>query len=1419
MRNYYNFLLHSLQQLSQNWLSKQRHPWRFVLEPSHYSLVAPISVLLLLGLLWYGALPNNAGNQSMDPQMKSPEIAVATYSVPAISVAKSIVWDGGTNLDVEIVVKNTGSYDLTMLQVIDNLDAPAHLGAAFQGISSAPVLIHALGSPPTLNAAYDGTIAGQSNLLDGTSGTLPAGAEFSITMSLLIDFNAVGAKTALQNQASASGYAVMAAETVTDYSDAGTDPEGTNPGVLGDTGGSDDPNLIFICTENDCYESINLSLDPNCLREITPDLLLRQPDLARIRPDFYKVQLSFGNGLIISDNTLKIQHVGQDIKALIWYNGPNCPQGLMCMTNITLKSEREVFITSDSARTVYCNDPFLKIDPASDEYPYKPTVVQSCGGPVKGPFFGGDWVTIHDCVLGMQDTAKTIIRHWWAESKDGIRTIADDTIYVLRLPPISASTLACTSSDTIYCGAPRTQGGPYLLVPDPMMTADCDTIFLLSKDYQAAPIDSKCGLSVKVDSLIFQNTGCTRLKKYTVTVHQNCYGTDPVGPCTVPMGESEVVIEGGAGAPIVATCEFWLTELDTLPPMVSCHLSSLGVIDTIMGIPTATLPAGPDCASISMILPDVIAVDSCNSVILAKAMVDTLGVFPYELDAASGRWINTSNLKLPLRLEPYIIALEAFDECLNVARDTCAILVVDQTVPVAIAHAGLTLDLPGKLGYLDATQIDGGSSDNCGDLALILARRADWQTHWPGYCDSIRYYDVDGPALDTIWCKYIEPSIAVNQFEAYYAQVLANFGMLVGDCDLLIYQAWFYDLCRSATVDCKGTMTLDKFNQLYAELHPDTDIEVVSQIGGGWAEKVPFTCDDACQKVTVELLVMDFWCNWSTQWSEVLVEDKLISGIGADVTPALTMSCTGYQIDSAYVLPGISDPLPLKTIVEAAEAGDSLSLALLNTILGGYEKAWLNDMSQYVDINGNVLDPLFEFTDRGVCMDSTKIIPVTYYDVTTMDFVTKPDSMVTVSYLGEEVHMLSRGIVGVNCSQNTFCSQTVTTDFDDCGLGTITRTFKIWKTCGGNEPPDTVKREQVITLINHCPLSKSLFNLPADTLVMACAPTFDPNLSGNVIGAAHPDSIGKPEYIFDDKCRVIGIAHQDKLLTQTNPGIACYLIWRTWYLAEWCEGNTEQPEWWLDNNVVADSFNQLIVLIDTIAPACSFEIEGLINDTVRVSTCPTSLPALFYTFDTCGTSMYEWSLDTMSDPPARRIWGGTGLSGNPRDTMFLDNLNVLAGRYRLRGSVEDHCGNVGVCADTFVIACDISRQAGMGQNQRTSAVNGAQKQANREISEDEQHEVTLDSRFKRSSGFELYQNRPNPFRQKTVIGFDIPEEDLVRLSVYDIQGRRLKVIEGRYQKGFNEIELLYSDLKVNGLLYYQLETSRYSATRRMMVAP
>ncbi len=81
----------------------------------------------------------------------------------------------------------------------------------------------------------------------------------------------------------------------------------------------------------------------------------------------------------------------------------------------------------------------------------------------------------------------------------------------------------------------------------------------------------------------------------------------------------------------------------------------------------------------------------------------------------------------------------------------------------------------------------------------------------------------------------------------------------------------------------------------------------------------------------------------------------------------------------------------------------------------------------------------------------------------------------------------------------------------------------------------------------------------------------------------------------------------------------------------------------------------------------------------------------------------------------------------------------------------------------------------------------------------------------------LYQNRPNPFTQTTVVGFDLPENSEIQLTIFDVAGKTLKTIDGTYHKGYNTIDLNVEDLKSTGVLYYQLHTQFGSVTKKMMV--
>jgi hypothetical protein len=86
------------------------------------------------------------------------------------------------------------------------------------------------------------------------------------------------------------------------------------------------------------------------------------------------------------------------------------------------------------------------------------------------------------------------------------------------------------------------------------------------------------------------------------------------------------------------------------------------------------------------------------------------------------------------------------------------------------------------------------------------------------------------------------------------------------------------------------------------------------------------------------------------------------------------------------------------------------------------------------------------------------------------------------------------------------------------------------------------------------------------------------------------------------------------------------------------------------------------------------------------------------------------------------------------------------------------------------------------------------------------------------AGFELYQNRPNPFSGATSIGFYLPEAKTATLRVWDAQGRLLLTQTAAYSAGVQTIELDNDLLGASpGLLYYELKTDTERAVRKMVV--
>jgi len=83
--------------------------------------------------------------------------------------------------------------------------------------------------------------------------------------------------------------------------------------------------------------------------------------------------------------------------------------------------------------------------------------------------------------------------------------------------------------------------------------------------------------------------------------------------------------------------------------------------------------------------------------------------------------------------------------------------------------------------------------------------------------------------------------------------------------------------------------------------------------------------------------------------------------------------------------------------------------------------------------------------------------------------------------------------------------------------------------------------------------------------------------------------------------------------------------------------------------------------------------------------------------------------------------------------------------------------------------------------------------------------------------FELYQNRPNPFRHQTTIGFRLPQADHVVLRVFSVDGRLVKTVTGDYAQGMNAITLPTSEIGAPGIYWYELETPTHSDRKKMIL--
>ncbi len=87
--------------------------------------------------------------------------------------------------------------------------------------------------------------------------------------------------------------------------------------------------------------------------------------------------------------------------------------------------------------------------------------------------------------------------------------------------------------------------------------------------------------------------------------------------------------------------------------------------------------------------------------------------------------------------------------------------------------------------------------------------------------------------------------------------------------------------------------------------------------------------------------------------------------------------------------------------------------------------------------------------------------------------------------------------------------------------------------------------------------------------------------------------------------------------------------------------------------------------------------------------------------------------------------------------------------------------------------------------------------------------------------YELSQNYPNPFNPSTKIKFSIPKAGKVKLTVYDVLGRKVaELANGYYQRGTYAVDFnanAQGRKLASGVYIYRIEAGTFSKSRKMML--
>jgi hypothetical protein len=137
----------------------------------------------------------------------------------------------------------------------------------------------------------------------------------------------------------------------------------------------------------------------------------------------------------------------------------------------------------------------------------------------------------------------------------------------------------------------------------------------------------------------------------------------------------------------------------------------------------------------------------------------------------------------------------------------------------------------------------------------------------------------------------------------------------------------------------------------------------------------------------------------------------------------------------------------------------------------------------------------------------------------------------------------------------------------------------------------------------------------------------------------------------------------------------------------------------------------------------------------------------------------------------------------------------------------------------FVNGCGNSNSEKNYSYSDKSSISGKQYYRLKQIDTDGKYEYSkiIETNLGLPKTYELSQNYPNPFNPSTTIRFSLPENQVVKLTIFNTLGEEVaKVVDGYVEAGIHEVKFNASNL-ASGIYFYRLDAGKYVQTKKMML--